>query len=612
MSTTVDLQSVSTQNNNKTNDTTDPEDQSATQPIILQFLQEASKLAAPSHRNLGGSTFDPVTSDRKDAHPSNNCLDAYPQHSWAQTFSYDGEENSGMYMITTHIGPDLQGSNPWEVMSLINLQCEKLLHHRGQGESDCTSSSFSSTYSNSIAYPSPSESDASLRGQGILECSSHADVQHEDLLFFTSRGGESSCDTPPMDCDLGESSSESLDKFPLQLCTTNANMSILTETQPYDGRPLPVDENNSLHPQPAHKASMEVKLSVATGSEGDMSGSEERSAELGPRSGTSEAWPQTHLSLTTDDACGYMAEQPAYESDKVVCLGHKYFNAVDLLTTDTTVALDVKSNLLLTFDPLDNAGTCTSMPKPPVWAVLRNEELSQNKSQTIGKTPVTECIKYHLDQNAKQPSITQQSYFTWTRDSESTDPQQCITSSKAAEDFHTPAGSQKCTSMASVCRANTRRKQPHPNRSADATDPDFQGVMFRMQGELDHSRGQCRLLVFSKYRISSSHRRKPRRRTRPSQSSLRSSSSEEDLDLSTSSSKSKECASCCTKKTPMWRDAEDGTPLCNACGIRYKKYRVRCVNCWHIPRKEGNTHSRCLKCGNSVLQTSALHKHHAC
>lgn len=28
------------------------------------------------------------------------------------------------------------------------------------------------------------------------------------------------------------------------------------------------------------------------------------------------------------------------------------------------------------------------------------------------------------------------------------------------------------------------------------------------------------------------------------------------------------CASCCTRKTPMWRDAEDGTPLCNACGIR--------------------------------------------
>ena len=30
----------------------------------------------------------------------------------------------------------------------------------------------------------------------------------------------------------------------------------------------------------------------------------------------------------------------------------------------------------------------------------------------------------------------------------------------------------------------------------------------------------------------------------------------------------KQCASCCNKKTPLWRDAEDGTPLCNACGIR--------------------------------------------
>ncbi|KAG7236759.1 hypothetical protein INR49_029527 [Caranx melampygus] len=61
----------------------------------------------------------------------------------------------------------------------------------------------------------------------------------------------------------------------------------------------------------------------------------------------------------------------------------------------------------------------------------------------------------------------------------------------------------------------------------------------------------------------------------------------------------------------MWRDAEDGTPLCNACGIRYKKYRVRCVNCWHIPRKEGNSNSCCLKCGNSVRLTSAQRKHTA-
>ena len=76
----------------------------------------------------------------------------------------------------------------------------------------------------------------------------------------------------------------------------------------------------------------------------------------------------------------------------------------------------------------------------------------------------------------------------------------CLLGPVPAEDVHTPAAQQGTSTTSSICRANTRRKQSHPNRSADATDPDFQGVMFRMQGELDHSRGQCQLLVISKYR----------------------------------------------------------------------------------------------------------------
>lgn len=49
-------------------------------------------------------------------------------------------------------------------------------------------------------------------------------------------------------------------------------------------------------------------------------------------------------------------------------------------------------------------------------------------------------------------------------------------------------------------RTKTPRKQPHPSRSADIQDPDFQGVTFRMDTELDDSREQCRLLITSKYR----------------------------------------------------------------------------------------------------------------
>ncbi|XP_026989284.2 GATA-type zinc finger protein 1 isoform X3 [Tachysurus fulvidraco] len=94
-------------------------------------------------------------------------------------------------------------------------------------------------------------------------------------------------------------------------------------------------------------------------------------------------------------------------------------------------------------------------------------------------------------------------------------------------------------------------------------------------------------------------------RSRSLQSSQRTSSSEEESD--SSSLYKKICASCCTRKTPLWRDAEDGTPLCNACGIRYKKYRVRCLQCWNIPRKEASSNSKCLKCGD-LLQLAPQSK----
>ncbi|XP_061736543.1 GATA-type zinc finger protein 1 isoform X2 [Nerophis ophidion] len=152
-------------------------------------------------------------------------------------------------------------------------------------------------------------------------------------------------------------------------------------------------------------------------------------------------------------------------------------------------------------------------------------------------------------------------------------------------------------------RAKIPRKQPKPSRSVNIQDPNLQGVMFRMDTGLDGSREQCRLLITSKY-SKECHKgvRRPRIRNRTSQMT---SSSEEEANTQ----RSKVCASCCTTTTPMWRDAEDGTPLCNACGIRYKKYKVRCHYCWHIPRKESNSSSHCLKCGNLVKVASIQHKH---
>ncbi|XP_061627487.1 GATA-type zinc finger protein 1 [Phyllopteryx taeniolatus] len=154
-------------------------------------------------------------------------------------------------------------------------------------------------------------------------------------------------------------------------------------------------------------------------------------------------------------------------------------------------------------------------------------------------------------------------------------------------------------------RTKTPRKQPNPRRSADIRDPHFQGVTFRIDAELDDDRDECRLLITSKYsRELYKSVRKRRRRTRMSRTACST-----DEEREPTASRGKVCASCCTTKTPMWRDAEDGTPLCNACGIRYKKYKVRCVNCWHIPKKESNSNTCCLKCGNFVRRTSTQHKH---
>ena len=63
----------------------------------------------------------------------------------------------------------------------------------------------------------------------------------------------------------------------------------------------------------------------------------------------------------------------------------------------------------------------------------------------------------------------------------------------------------------------------------------------------------------------------------------------------------KVCASCKTKKTPLWRDAEDGTPHCNACGIRFKKYRMYCPLCSYIPRKDEKFGKTCCQCGSTLF-----------
>lgn len=61
--------------------------------------------------------------------------------------------------------------------------------------------------------------------------------------------------------------------------------------------------------------------------------------------------------------------------------------------------------------------------------------------------------------------------------------------------------------------------------------------------------------------------------------------------------KRKRCESCGTRKTPYWRDGWGlGVALCNACGIRFHKYRKVCETCSCIAKKDEKGHLHCPKC----------------
>ncbi|XP_061212487.1 GATA-type zinc finger protein 1 [Neopsephotus bourkii] len=135
-----------------------------------------------------------------------------------------------------------------------------------------------------------------------------------------------------------------------------------------------------------------------------------------------------------------------------------------------------------------------------------------------------------------------------------------------------------------------RRKQAEPKRGAGPGDPRFRGVTLRMRLDLRScSADGCGLL------ISARGCRAPKR----SSPEAGEGGSER---IGPVGPGSKRCASCGTRRTLLWRAAEDGTPLCNACGIRYRRYRVRCQRCWNIPGKSRIPHSRCPRCGERCPQ----------
>ncbi|XP_069127123.1 uncharacterized protein [Argopecten irradians] len=185
---------------------------------------------------------------------------------------------------------------------------------------------------------------------------------------------------------------------------------------------------------------------------------------------------------------------------------------------------------------------------------------------------------------------------------------------------HTEVSTQRSTSS-SLLKTKTghvnKRKNNCPTRSAARQDPNFRGVTFLLHTQLQ---GCDSHLVISAYfsnvnmkPVGSHSQVRNRHNSCGSVTSYHTdcwSGSDEDSQPVYHKNpyiSVKTCASCGTRRTPLWRDAEDGTPLCNACGIRFKKYKVRCSQCWHIPKKDIKTFPNCPNCG-ALLRVSVCRR----
>ncbi|XP_077498412.1 uncharacterized protein LOC144109469 isoform X2 [Amblyomma americanum] len=103
-----------------------------------------------------------------------------------------------------------------------------------------------------------------------------------------------------------------------------------------------------------------------------------------------------------------------------------------------------------------------------------------------------------------------------------------------------------------------RRRKATPRKSPNADEPGFKGAVVHMKLLITGGRPQLRMehCVY-----------KPGQQRRRVLEKCNESSNSED-DYMFRRRERKQCPSCATKTTPLWRVVKGGTQLCNACGIR--------------------------------------------
>lgn len=445
---------------------------------LLYLFQEVSKLASPIPSTFSGTnspsawlneTKQSAVVVRKDEEDTNSpkisnktCQYGLPH---IAPYSQEKKVKDRSSTVATLVQSHLECNSPWTVLSLINLQCERLLHHTDVEESDL---SFESSYTKlGHSVDKVSTGTTNVPGQDSADdCISAECALRPSLSICVSEEIPASF-SPAEDVCSREASC-----FKYQCCMKDSAVGCCVHS--YTAGQMDtckldlVKQNATAASQSYYRDQKEERMSIKD----CFSFAQDIVKVSSPENSLSQATclPNAPLSVrltfhSNVDASAPLPK-PALTLDRNANL--------ELIPDTQHHPLSVQPSSLL----FSSNDMCQS---PPV----QDDNVTASLAECTG---VPKERKKPPDADLTSPS----------HEDESASPAE---SSAASEPG--PSTVQKDGSAASAAkqwRTKTPRKQPHPSRSVDIQDPDFQGVTFRIDTELDDSREQCRLLITSKYR----------------------------------------------------------------------------------------------------------------
>lgn len=460
MSTGTSTQAALTQGRQSTK-----EPDASQHSALFYLFQEVSKLTSPIHSTFV-DTDSPCPWQKDAALQRSFSAEEVEEASFFETSDYSGSPHRASYNQTDvkdqneHSKMTPEGHSPLKVLSLINLQCKRLLHHRDADESE----------PNSLCPSSQLRIDQLKAAAKLMNQEVEGDCSSSEFTFrpfVLKHEGE---EIPShVATEEAKAISTGVGSNP-QLCVKKSTVS-------------------SLQSQKAGKS--ETVFMKDAASESSQFHLEDKNEDS--RNGQSE-WngEQTGEYLTSEETTEHLTSENISNITKPIpsefLNTHQTYSSngeAVIFRMKPELKLDCNANLSLLIEATNDPQLQSlhiSRPLSPAAAhpCIITEEGHPLVERGVSHQEVTGALPGHQN----------------TPISYAQAPKRGVSKPQLGPGQKEDAA----PSVAQPWRAKTPRKQPRPSRSVDIHDPDLQGVMFRMDPELDDSREQCRLLITSEYR----------------------------------------------------------------------------------------------------------------